>query len=231
MNEPLVLLPGMMCDARLFAPQIAKFSSARGVMVAPLTGDKSFAGLAQSFLRHAPPRFALAGLSMGGIAAMEIIRQAPERISRLALLDTNPLVDPTDRAKQRNEQMRRVAGGSLQQIMRDEMKPHYLAKSPNRDAVLDLCMDMALALGADVFITQSCAVRDRPDQCETLRGVKVPTLILCGAEDRLCPVERHQMMQGLITGAELVVIDKAGHLPTIEQPQSTNEALEQWLKM
>jgi pimeloyl-ACP methyl ester carboxylesterase len=92
-------------------------------------------------------------------------------------------------------------------------------------------MDMALALGADVFITQSCAVRDRPDQCETLRGVKVPTLILCGAEDRLCPVERHQMMQGLITGAELVVIDKAGHLPTIEQPQSTNEALEQWLKM
>jgi pimeloyl-ACP methyl ester carboxylesterase len=230
-NEPLVLLPGMMCDARLFAPQIAKFSSARGVMVAPLTDDKSFAGLAQSFLRHAPPRFALAGLSMGGIAAMEIIRQAPERISRLALLDTNPLVDPTDRAKQRNEQMRRVAGGSLQQIMRDEMKPHYLAKSPNRDAVLDLCMDMALALGADVFITQSCAVRDRPDQCETLRGVKVPTLILCGAEDRLCPVERHQMMQGLITGAELVVIDKAGHLPTIEQPQSTNEALEQWLKM
>jgi pimeloyl-ACP methyl ester carboxylesterase len=224
-------MPGMMCDARLFAPQIAKFSSARSVMVASLTGDDTFSELAQSFLRHAPPRFALAGLSMGGIAAMEIIRQVPDRITRLALLDTNPLADPAHKAKGRDEQMRRVADGSLRQIMRDEIKPHYLAKSPNRDAILDLCMDMALALGPDVFITQSRAVRDRPDQCETLRNITVPTLILCGAEDRLCPLERHQMMQGLIADAKLVMIDKAGHLPTIEQPKSTNEALEQWLKM
>ncbi len=231
MTEPVILLPGMMCDARLFAPQIAVLSATRPVMVAPLADGDTVAAMAAAILQYAPPRFALAGLSMGGIVAMEVIRQAPSRITRLALMDTNPLAEAPERAKMRDQQIVRVLGGALKAVIRDDMKPHYLADGSDRRTILDLCMDMALALGPDVFARQSRALQTRPDQCETLRGVDVPTLILHGAEDRLCPAERHELMRDLVPGAILARIDDAGHLPTLEQPKPTNEALEKWLTM
>ncbi len=229
MNEPLLLLPGMMCDARIFTPQIVRFSADRPVMVAPLVGRTSFAELVEEILARAPPHFALAGLSMGGIAAMEMVRQAPERITRLALMDTNPLAEPADRAALRDAQIERVRAGGLRSVMRDEMKPNYLTNGPNRGHLLDLCMAMAEALGADVFAEQSTALKRRPDYRDTLRAVKVRTLILCGEDDTLCPLERHEMMRDLVPGARLAVIPEAGHLPTLEQPERTNEELEQWL--
>jgi len=230
-TEPVILLPGMMCDARLFASQTAVLSATRPVMVAPLASDDTIAAMAASILQHAPPRFALAGLSMGGIVAMEVIRQAPGRITRLALMDTNPLAEAPERAKLRDEQIARVLGGELKAVIRDDMKPHYLADGSDRRTILDLCMDMAVALGPDVFARQSRALQSRPDQCETLRGVDVPTLILHGAEDRLCPPERHELMRDLVPGATLARIDDAGHLPTLEQPKPTNKALEKWLTL
>lgn len=229
MPEPVILLPGMMCDARLFAPQTATLSATRPVMVAPLARGDTITAIAASILQHAPPRFALAGLSMGGIVAMEVIRQAPARVTRLALMDTNPLAEAPERAKLRDEQIARVLGGALEAVIRDDMKPHYLADGSDRRTILDLCMDMALALGPDIFASQSRALQGRPDQCEALRAVDVPTLILHGAEDRLCPAERHELMRDLVPGAILVRIDDAGHLPTLEQPKPTNEALEKWL--
>ena len=229
MQEPLILLPGMMCDGRLFAHQMAALSTERLITVGALTGAASFADLAAAILRNAPPRFALAGLSMGGICAMEIVRQAPERVSRLALLDTNALPDPTDRAPVRDAQVASVLAGGLQEVMREEMKPNYLADGPNRQAILDLCMDMADALGPQVFADQSQAIKTRPDQRDTLRAVSIPTLILCGREDRLCPLERHTLMHELVAGSDLVVIEGAGHLPTLEKPDETTQALQAWL--
>ncbi|MEO0521725.1 MAG: alpha/beta fold hydrolase [Pseudomonadota bacterium] len=229
MTEPLVLIPGMMCDERLFQPQVAAFSSKRPVTVVVPKGSSSMAGLAQAVLATAPPRFALAGLSLGGIVAMQIIRQAPERVSRVALLDTNPLPDPPDKAPIREAQVEKVRRGALDEVMRDEMKPNYLADGPAKQDILDLCMQMANALGPEVFAMQSQAVQTRPDQSDTLRGVTVPALVLCGQEDRLCPVERHELMHDLIPESELVVIPCAGHLPTLEQPNRTNEALQAWL--
>ncbi len=226
---PLVLLPGMMCDARLYAPQIAAFSGTRTVHCAPIGGHDSMAALADAVLAHAPPRFALAGLSMGGIVAMEIMATAPERVERLALLDTNPRAELPEMQARRAPQMARVAAGELREVMRDEMKPNYLADGPGRQAVLDLCMDMALDLGPDVFARQSLALRDRPDRQETLRGVRVPTLILCGREDRLCPVERHELMHVLIPDSKLEIVEGAGHLPVLENPAATNTALARWL--
>ena len=199
-------------------------------MVAPLVGRTSFAELASDILVHAPPRFALAGLSMGGITAMEIIRQAPERVSRLALMDTNPLAEPVDRAALRNLQIERVRAGGLRVVMRDEMKPNYLTDGPNKGCILDLCMAMAEALGTEVFAEQSQALQRRPNQCDTLRKVQVPTLVLCGEDDTLCPLDRHEMMRDLVPGARLAVIPGAGHLPVLEQPKLTNEELQQWLK-
>lgn len=230
-REPLVFLPGMMCDARLFAPQIEAFSPERPVMFIPLTGAVTITGLAIRVLDQSPPRFALAGLSMGGIVAMEVIRLAPDRVRRLALMDTNPLADTPEMATVRASQAKRVLNGELRAVMRDEMKPKYLADGPEKDSILGLCMDMAEELGCDVFQEQSHAIRHRPDQCETLRKVAVPSLVLCGEEDRLCPVERHELIHDLITGSRLAVIGGAGHMPTLEQPEKTNEELRHWLKM
>lgn len=229
MTLPLVLLPGMMCDARLFAPQIAAFSRDRAVQVAPLGGHDSMAALAAAVLADAPPRFALAGLSMGGIVAMEIMAQAPDRVVRLALMDTNPRAETPEMRVRRQPQIDRVRAGGLVEVMRDEMKPNYLAPGPGLAPVLDLCLDMALALGPAVFARQSAALRDRPDRQEVLRGVRVPTLVLCGAHDRLCPLERHALIHALIPGSVLCVIDSAGHLPTLEQPDATTQALADWL--
>ncbi len=230
MQDPLVLLPGMMCDGRLFAPQIAAFSHEHPVMVAPLTSADTMTALAATVLAAAPPRFALAGLSMGGIVAMEMMRHAPDRITRLALLDTNPLADPPENAALREAQVDRAVKGGLRAVMRDEMKPNYLTDGPDREAILDLCMEMADALGPKVFARQSNAIQHRPDQCETLRTVSVPTLVLCGEDDRLCPISRHELMHDLIEGSHLAVIPGAGHLPTLEQPDYTNRTLNEWLK-
>jgi pimeloyl-ACP methyl ester carboxylesterase len=167
---------------------------------------------------------------MGGIIAMEIMRQSPSRVVKLALMDTNPLAELDAVKARRAPQIAKAQTGQLAHVIRDEMKPNYLTDGPHRAAILDLCMDMALALGADAFIRQSVALRDRPDQSDTLRSVTVRTLILCGRHDALCPVARHELMQELISDASLEIIEDAGHLPTLEQPRKTTAALIRWME-
>jgi pimeloyl-ACP methyl ester carboxylesterase len=219
----------MMCDARLFQPQIAAFSGEMPIMAMPLIGENTIEGLAQSILRNAPPRFALAGLSMGGIVAMEIVRQAPDRVTRLALLDTNPKAETPEASAKREPQKQAARDGRLRAVMVDEMKPNYLVDDPNKPVILQLCMDMADDLGPDVFIAQAEALASRPDQQDTLRSVTVPTLVLCGRDDIPCPLDRHELMYDLVPNAHLAIIDGAGHLPTLEQPERTNKALRQWM--
>nr|WP_282449110.1 alpha/beta fold hydrolase [Roseibium sp. CAU 1639] len=220
-----------MCDARLYGPQIAALSGRVPLHLAPIKDRQSVEELAVDILETAPPRFALAGLSMGGIVAMEVIRQAPERIDRLALLDTNPRAELEEVRQRREPQIEAVRNGRLKDIMRDELKPNYLAEGPRRQDVLDLCMAMALDLGPDVFERQSRALQTRPDQQETLKQVRCPTLILMGADDRLCPRDRHELMHALIAGSTLQIIDGAGHLPTLEQPNAVTAALKTWLDL
>jgi len=229
MPEPIVLLPGMMCDGRLFSHQFLALNRERAVMVAPLTGASSVGALAQRVLDAAPRRFALAGLSMGGIVAMEMMGRAPDRISRIALMDTNPLSETPQVAAAREPHIVGVQSGRLEEIMREEMKPRYLAPGPGRVEVMNTVIEMARDLGPEVFVAQSRALQRRPDQQKTLRGIKVPTLVLCGEHDELCPVKRHEFMAELIPGARLRIIRDAGHLPTLEQPEATTEALREWL--
>ena len=230
MAEPIVFLPGMMCDARLFGPQIAELSAEYSVMVAPMTRGERIEEIASGLLDELPARFALAGLSMGGIVAMEILRRAPDRITRLALLDTNPLAETPQVAAGREPQIVKVRAGRMQDVMREEMKPNYLAPGPYRNEILDLVMDMADALGPEVFVRQSRALQRRRDQQGTLRKCRVPTLVMCGAHDALCPVKRHTFMAELIHGAELRVLEHAGHLPTLEMPDETTAALRTWMR-
>ena len=230
MTVPLLMLPGMMCDARLFSPQIAALSGQRAIQLAPIGGHDNVADLAAEVLAHAPERFALMGLSMGGIVAMEVLRQAPQRVAGIALLDTNPLAEAEAVQARRGPQIDRVRAGELLEVMRDDMTPNYLMPGPNAQAALDLCMDMAMGLGPAVFERQSLALRDRPDQSHTLRTSRVPSLILCGEHDALCPVARHQLMLQLMPHAQLHVIAQAAHLPTLEQPNATNAAVSGWLQ-
>ena len=168
---------------------------------------------------------------MGGIVAMEILRQAPTRVAGLALMDTNPLAEVEEVRSRRRPQIDAVQRGDLRKVMAEEMKPNYLTDGPNRAAILDLCMEMAMDLGPGVFTNQSKALRDRLDQSNTLRDFTGAALVLCGRDDALCPVSRHELMHDLMPQSRLEIIDEAGHLPTLEQPQHTTAALTRWLEM
>lgn len=230
MKEPLMLLPGMMCDARLFGPQIMAFGAERAIHLPPIGKYDRIEPMAKEILDAAPERFALAGLSMGGIVAMELARLAPERITRLALMDTNPLPETPQVAAAREPQIVKVMSGSLTEVMRDELKPNYLAPGERRQEVLDLVLEMALSQGEGVFLRQSRALQKRRDQQGTLRKLQMPVLVLCGAHDALCPVKRHEFMAELIPNADLLVIPDAGHLPTLEAPDAVNDAFQLWLE-
>jgi pimeloyl-ACP methyl ester carboxylesterase len=226
---PLVLIPGMMCDARMWGGIPAALNPRPIAHYLPTKAD-NMADLAADLLRDAPPRFALAGLSMGGILAMEVVAQAADRVERLALLDTNPRAELPEVRANREPQIARALNGGLARVMQDEMKPNYLAKGPGKKAVLDLCLDMALALGPEVFARQSRALRDRSDRQAALAGFKGPALVLMGAEDRLCPIDRHQLMHDLMPQSRLEIVKGAGHLPTLERPVETTAALRRWLE-
>ena len=226
---PLVLIPGMMCDARMWGALPAALYP-RPVHHAVPVGADSMATLAAAILQAAPPRFDLAGLSLGGIVAMEVVRQAPDRVGRLALLDTNPLAETPQAQARRDPQVARVLAGGLASVMRDEMKPNYLADTPHRTTILDLCMKMALALGPQVFADQSRALATRCDQTATLAAYRGPALILMGEHDIPCPRDRHDLMHALMPQSRMVVIAGAGHLPILEKPFETTAALIRWLE-
>ncbi|MEH6587938.1 MAG: alpha/beta fold hydrolase [Halioglobus sp.] len=227
----LLLLPGMMCDAGLWASQTKVLAAEYSIFHGDITRDADISTIARRVLSHAPERFALAGLSMGGIVAMEMWRQAPQRIERLALLDTNFRSDSMERQEMRNRQMNEVRQGSLGAILRDELKPNYLARCHRGNtALLDDVLYMGMSLGEGVFERQSLALRDRQDSTSTLATINCPTLVLCGEEDSLCPPQLHREMTSLIPGARLEIIHECGHMATMEQPDKVTTALHHWLK-
>ena len=223
------MVPGMMCDERIFSPQIEELSKNLEVTVADISSFPTVRELASDLLKKAPKSFSLLGHSMGGIVAMEIYSQEPNRIEKLILMDTNPKAELDEVKLKREPQIKDVREGKLLEVMRDEMKPNYLAESENKSSVLDVCMDMALSLGPDVFINQSRALQKRGDQLNTIQSINIPVLIMCGSEDKLCTVERHEMMHNMISDSDLIIINNAGHMPTLEQPRETTEVIKEWL--
>jgi len=222
--ENVLLLPGMMCDERLWSHQIAAISLP--VYVADLSKSDNLGEMAEQVLAEAPPRFALAGLSMGGILAFEILRQAPERVTHVALLDTNPHPDSPNKKALRFEQIAIAASGKLEQLAVESLKPLYLAeKNRNNERILQTVLDMALKLGPDVFERQSLAVMNRPDSVPGLAGISCPSSVICGREDAICPVRFHELMASEIPDANLVVIDDCGHLSSMEAPTGVTEEL------
>ncbi len=229
--EGLILLPGMMCNAELFAPQVKALNGAVAIEIGDLSTAQSIEDMAEQVLQTtAFKTFALAGLSLGGIVAMEIVRQASHRVERLALLDTNHLPDQLERIEQRKRQIERVKCGELVQVMRDELKPFYVVPQHMGDPRLNLIfLEMATALGSDAFERQAKALMVRNDAEDVLSVYEGETLILCGEDDLPCPLSRHEAMHDIMANSELVIVPDAGHVTTLENPTVVNSALQSWL--
>ncbi|TQV81180.1 alpha/beta fold hydrolase [Exilibacterium tricleocarpae] len=227
---PLLLLPGTLCDARLWRHQQQALADLAAAVVMPVGTDSSLGALAENILRQAPPRFALAGLSFGGILAFEILRRAPQRISHLALLDTNARADTSVGTEAKREQLELAAERGLETLLREKLIPAYLFPAHlANDELVQTIVDMALDSGIDVFKNQVQAVVERPDSLGDLAGIHCPTLVLCGRQDGLCPPDRHEEMAARIPNANLCIVENCGHLSTLEQPAAVNAALREWL--
>ncbi|MHC0053262.1 alpha/beta fold hydrolase [Actibacterium sp. D379-3] len=229
MAETLLLLPGMMCDARVFSDQILAFNGTRAVQIAALCDAGSIAAMARGVLDGAPERFALAGHGMGAAVAMDVLRQAPDRVTRIALMSCTPLAETPQEAAAREERIVGARAGRLDEAIRAELPGSSLAPGPGRMAVQAALTEMAQTLGPEVFVHQSRAMQRRPDQQKVLRQLRAPVLVLCGAHDTLTPPRRHEFMAELIPNATLSVIDAAGHMPLLEAPDAVTAAMRDWL--
>lgn len=229
MRDPIVFLPGMMCDARLFGPQLAMLGGAHMLVSAPVTQGERIEEIASGLLDGLPRRFALVGYELGGIVAMELLRRAPDRITRLALCAVSAQADTPEMAAAREPEIIRVRAGRLDEVMRARLQPQLLAPSPYAGDVLELMAAMAEDLGPDCFVRQSRALQRRRDQQSTLRKCRVPTRVIVGADDPQAPLKRQQFIADLIPHAELDVIEQAGHVPSLEAPEAFTDALRAWL--
>jgi len=229
MAETLVLIPGLACTARLYEPQIDALPVGRPIIVADHARDDSIAAIAARLLRDAPDRFALAGLSMGGYVAMEVMRQAPERVTRLALLDTTARPDTPEATEDRQRLIRLAEAGRFEEI-HAALWPRLVHPDHRGDRDLqEILIGMMRETGAEAYIRQQRAIMARPDSRPTLPGIEIPALILVGEGDAITPPEVAREMAEMIEWASLVVIPEAGHMSTLEQPERVNEALQLWL--
>jgi pimeloyl-ACP methyl ester carboxylesterase len=229
MTLPVVFLPGLLCDADLWAAQLAVISADRPVMVANIAGAETVAALAQAVLADAPQRFALAGLSMGGYVALEIMRQAPGRVAGLALVDTSARPDSEEQTRRRRALLALARTGRFKGVT-PRLLPTLLHPDRLADPILaGRVMAMAGRIGRDAFLRQQAAILGRPDSRPDLMRIDCPTLVVCGRQDALTPLPLSEEMAGLIPGAQLVVIEDSGHLSSMEQPDAVNTALASWL--
>jgi pimeloyl-ACP methyl ester carboxylesterase len=228
---PIVLVPGLVSSSRIFAPVKPALWRIGPVMVANHIRDGSMGAIARRILDEAPPRFALAGHSMGGYIAFEIMRQAPERVLRLALMNTHARPDPSELTARRRSQIARARAGQYRAIL-DELFPNFVHPARrDRADLYQLVQDMGADVGADAFVLQQMAIIGRPDSRPTCAGIACPTLVLTADEDHTIPNSLSKEMADAICGAKFVMIQNCGHLPQPEQPEATASALVEWLHM
>ena len=230
MQKPnLVLVPGLICTRDLYGPQIDALRDHAEIMVADHTRHESMAEIAASILAAAPERFALAGLSMGGYIAFEIMRQAPERVTRLALLDTSARPDTDDNRDRRAKLIALADKGKFKGVSK-QLLPLFIHPDRLADEELTATIfKMAADTGKDAFKRQQTAILNRVDSGPNLQTIACQTCMIVGRQDALTPVEVAQEIAAGIPGAELNIIEDCGHLPTLETPDQVNDILKSWL--
>ena len=228
-SQPILLVPGLLCSARLYAPQVPALWPFGPVTVAEHRRDEEIGAIAAGILSNAPPRFALVGLSMGGYIAFAMLRQAPERIVKLALLDTQARADTPEQTAGRETQIVMAQSGRFGEIP-DLTIPRFLHRDrPNYAHLTALVRQMAEDTGPEAFVRQQRAIISRPDSRPLLGSIRCPTTVLVGADDVATPPALNKEIADGIPGAKLVVVPDCGHLSTLEQPEAVNAALVKWL--
>jgi len=226
---PLVLLPGLLCDAALWAHQTRYLGEVADVTVADLTGRDSVSALAADVLEKAPPRFAVAGLSMGGYVALEIVRRAPERVAQLALVDTNARADSDQQRRRRRGLMALARRGEFRGVTPRLLPMLIHPDRTGEEALTGEVMAMAERVGREAFLRQQTLIMDRPDSRPELSSIRCPTLVLCGRQDAISTLEMHVEMAKAIPGARLAIVEECGHLAPLERPHAITALMRDWL--
>lgn len=224
----LLFLPGLLCDETLWQSQVIKLSDICDPYVADLTLDSSIADMAIRVLNEVPEHFALAGLSMGGYVAFEIMRRAPERVVCLMLFDTSARLDDPKKVAQRKGLIKVTETGRFMGVT-PKLLPSLLYQDKLNSSIADKVMQMAKRLGKDVFIRQQKAILNRQDSCSTLKRIKIPTWVVVGNEDKITPPQESIFMTSEIKNAQLYRLPHCGHLPPLEVPDLTSDLLRKWL--
>ncbi|HHB80448.1 MAG TPA: alpha/beta fold hydrolase [Aliiroseovarius sp.] len=226
---PLLLIPGLACTGALFSAQIAALKSARAVLVADHAAHDSMGAIAEAILAEAPARFHLAGLSMGGYIALEIMRQAPERVGRLCLMDTSARADTPEKTTLRREALAEVAAGRYLEMSRVGLPLTIAASRGGDDALAEAIMQQARDTGSEVWTRQTHAIMGRVDSRPDLPAIKAQTLVIVGDEDQVTPPDHAEEMARLIPDARLEVIGDCGHMSSMERPEQVTALLQEWL--
>ena len=224
-----MLVPGLGCDDDLYAEQVRALRDVAVPTVPDVTRGATVAAMAEAVLAAAPPRFALVGLSLGGYVALEVRRQAPDRVEALALLDTSARPEAPEQTERRRALLA-LADTEGYAAAVEALWPLEVAPGRAGDDALRRRFDaMMTRTGHEVFARQTEAIIGRADSRPDLPGLDVPTLVLCGRDDRITPLEVHEEMAAAVPGAELVVLDDCGHLSSWERPEQVERALRRWL--
>jgi len=226
---PLVLLPGTLCDARVWRAQVDALSGERQVLVCQLGDEETMQKEATAHLKRLPPRFFLAGFSLGGIVAFEFFRQARERIAGLALIASNARPDPDASRVKRYNLVAQAKRGDMAGVLRNELLPYYFSElCEHREALSNLIVAMATAT-TPRFANQSAYACERPDSRALLSSIHVPALILFGQDDRVSSRERQTEMAAAMSHARLQEVTRCGHFVPLEAPDVCSLALQRWM--
>jgi pimeloyl-ACP methyl ester carboxylesterase len=227
---PTVLVPGLGCSARLYADQIPALWRFGPVTVADHTRGADIPEIARNILAAAPPRFALGGLSLGGYIAFEIMRQAPQRVAKLALLDTSARAEAPAQTERRQAPMQMARDGRFMQVA-DDAFVFFVHPDLQGNAALKATVRlMAEESGVDAYLRHQVAIIGRPESRPTLAAIRCPTLVLVGAEDKGTPPDMAREIAAGIAGSRLVVVPDCGHLSTLERPEAVTKALVEWMQ-
>lgn len=228
-RTPLILVPGLLCTKALWGPQIEALADIADIAVAETALDDSFEAMAERLLRNAPAKFALAGLSMGGYVVFEALRQAPERIVKIALIDTNARADRPDQIAARRDAMALAERGEFRGVT-DRLLPFLIHPARLDDEALTrLIKTMAREVGKDAFLRQQTAIMKRPDSRPMLAGIACPAMVIVGREDAITPLKVAEEMARGIPNATLHAIEDCGHLSTLERPEEVARLMRAWL--
>lgn len=225
---PLLMLPGLLCDQRLWRDQARDLGDIAEPTIPDLTLDDSLSAMARRVLDAAPERFALAALSMGGYVAFEILRQQPERVTRLALVDTSAALDSPQRVTQRLAGIKSLEHGRFFGVT-SRMLPQLVHARHVHGPIGKEVQAMAKRVGGDAFLRQQNAILNRPDSRPLLASINVPTLVAVGDSDILTPPSDAEEMHRRIAGSTYYVFAACGHLPPMEVPDETTQLLRRWL--